>query len=176
MISTPRTTTDRRVATTAMVTWELKVFGISVAPEVGVASVLVASSETASVYYIIEQRVCVFYGRKCFLYYIIKSHGFLKIFFKVWFKQDITVPWLCTSTHFPQKWILQFLYIGLINTRLITYLLALEVKWSHVYGTCIHQVNNRHICPVASPVHGNREWYHKCHKLISAIPKNTKTY
>lgn len=66
-----------------MVTWELKVFGISVAPEVGVASVSVASSETASVYYIIERGVCVFYGRKCFLYYIIKSHGFLKFFFKV---------------------------------------------------------------------------------------------
>lgn len=42
-----------------MVTWELTVFGLSVAPEVGVASVSVASSETASVYYIIERRVCV---------------------------------------------------------------------------------------------------------------------
>lgn len=48
-----------------MVTWELKMFGLSVAPEVGVASVSVASSErassseTASVYYIIERRVCV---------------------------------------------------------------------------------------------------------------------
>lgn len=70
-----------------MVTWELTVFGLSVAPEVGVASVSVASSETASspetasVYYIIERRVCSTAGNVSYIT-LLSLMGFLNVFLK----------------------------------------------------------------------------------------------